>query len=288
MYVSVNDVQLFFDVESAGLVPDGLQMRARPTLIVLQGGPGFDHGFFGPDHSPIADSAQVIYLDHRGNGRSSPDTTQHWTLDQWADDLAAFLDVLEIEHPVILGMSFGGFVAMNFATRYPQRLSKLVLTSTSARLRPERSLAVFERLGGAQARDAAEAMFNGVNEETASEFFRHCLPLYSLAALDPDRFARVRSPPELFRHLLEGILPQMDSLPALAKITCATLVMCGENDPITPIGDSADIADALGKNLAGFIRVAGARHFLRFDAPDVYFGHLRAFIESDADKHKRD
>ena len=72
--------------------------------------------------------------------------------------------------------------------------------------------------------------------------------------------------------------------PALARITCPTLVFCGEDDPITPIEDAADIAQALGKSLAGFVRVAGARHFLRFDAPDEYFGHLRAFIESTAVK----
>src|SRR5215470_6493860 len=70
MRVLVNDVRLFFDVEGAGLVPDGPIMRKRPTLLLLHGGPGFDHSTFKPAYSSLAECAQVIYLDHRGNGWS--------------------------------------------------------------------------------------------------------------------------------------------------------------------------------------------------------------------------
>ena len=70
MHVLVNGVRLFFDVEGAKLVPDGPVMRERPTLLLLHGGPGFDHTIYKPAYSALADIAQVIYLDHRGNGRS--------------------------------------------------------------------------------------------------------------------------------------------------------------------------------------------------------------------------
>ena len=70
MRVQVGDGRLFFDVEGAKLVPDGPKMRERPTLLLLHGGPGFDHSNFKPDLSPLAEVAQVIYLDHRSNGRS--------------------------------------------------------------------------------------------------------------------------------------------------------------------------------------------------------------------------
>jgi len=67
----VDGARLFFDVEGAGLIPDGPQMRAKPTLLLLHGGPGFDHALYKPALSALADVAQVVYLDHRGNGRSS-------------------------------------------------------------------------------------------------------------------------------------------------------------------------------------------------------------------------
>ena len=70
MHVSVNGVRLFFDVEGAKYVPDGPAMREKPTLLLLHGGPGFDHSIYKPAYSALADIAQIIYLDHRGNGRS--------------------------------------------------------------------------------------------------------------------------------------------------------------------------------------------------------------------------
>ena len=70
MWVQVNGVRLFFDVEGAGLVPDGPRMREKPTVVLLHGGPGFDHSIYKPAFSSLADVAQVVFLDHRGNGRS--------------------------------------------------------------------------------------------------------------------------------------------------------------------------------------------------------------------------
>src|SRR5260370_12938559 len=70
MHVSVNGVRLFFDVEGAKLVPDGPVMREKPTLLMLHGGPGSDHSIYRPAYSALADVAQIVYLDHRGNRRS--------------------------------------------------------------------------------------------------------------------------------------------------------------------------------------------------------------------------
>src|SRR5207302_3212698 len=70
MHVSVNGVRLFFDVEGAKFVPDGPVMREKPVLLMLHGGPGFDHSIYRPAYSALADIAQIVYLDDRGNGRS--------------------------------------------------------------------------------------------------------------------------------------------------------------------------------------------------------------------------
>ena len=57
MHVFVNGVRLFFDVEGAKLVPDGPAMREKPTLLLLHGGPGFDHSIYKPAYSALADIA---------------------------------------------------------------------------------------------------------------------------------------------------------------------------------------------------------------------------------------
>jgi len=133
MFAQVNGARLFFDVEGAGLVPDGPQMRAKPTLLLLHGGPGFDHTLYRPAFSALADIAQVIYLDHRGNGRSSRDDPAAWNLSQWEDDARAFCDVLGIEKPIVYGASFGGMVARSCVRdAIPEHPGKLILVSTEA------------------------------------------------------------------------------------------------------------------------------------------------------------
>ena len=70
MHILINGVKLFFDVDGAKLVPDGPVMREKPTLLLLHGGPGFDHASFKPLYAPLTEHFQLIYLEHRGNGRS--------------------------------------------------------------------------------------------------------------------------------------------------------------------------------------------------------------------------
>ena len=102
----------FVDVVGAGLDPTPAAMVAKPTLLLLHGGPGFDHSGFRPFFDRFADTHQVVLYDHRGNGRSDGwDNPSNWNLDRWADDVVALCEALGIERPVVLGQSFGGFVA---------------------------------------------------------------------------------------------------------------------------------------------------------------------------------
>ena len=124
MFVEINGARLFFDTEGSGLVPDGPQMRAKPTLLLLHGGPGFDHTLYRPAFSALADIAQIVYLDHRGNGRSSGNDPVTWNLAQWAGDVKAFCGALGIEKPIVYGASFGRMVALSYATRHPEHPGK--------------------------------------------------------------------------------------------------------------------------------------------------------------------
>lgn len=115
MFVEVNGAKLYFDVEGASLVPDDKRMREKPTLLLLHGGPGADHSIYKPAFSALSDVAQVIYLDHRGNGRSDECGSETWNLTQWGDDVKGFCDSLGIERPIVLGTSFGGYVALSLS-----------------------------------------------------------------------------------------------------------------------------------------------------------------------------
>ena len=118
---------------------------------------------------PLSEWAQVVVYDHRGNGRSDAGPREKWTLEQWGDDVASFCDALDIEKPVVVGSSFGGFVAMSYAGRHPDHPSKLVLDSTSARLVIERMFPVFDRLGGPAAVEAARKFWTDPSAENLLE-----------------------------------------------------------------------------------------------------------------------
>ena len=162
-------VRLFIDVVGSALAPEPDAMRERPVLLALHGGPGFDHSVLRPWFDRFSDTHQVIYLDHRGNGRSDGgDDPASWTLDVWADDIARLCAALELPQIALLGLSFGGAVALHAAARHPTLIKRLVLISTNAKKDLPAMLAVFERRGGPEARTAAERYWTAPKSMVAS------------------------------------------------------------------------------------------------------------------------
>ena len=286
MRVLVNGVRLFFDVEGAGLVPDGATMRERPTLLMLHGGPGFDHSIYKPAFSALADIAQVVYLDHRGNGRSDPGARETWTLAQWADDVRGFCDAVGIERPIVLGVSFGGTVAIAYATRYPEHPAKLILVSTegAGRTHLDRRVALFERFGGPEVGALARRRFleGDTDPATLEEWMRRAFPLYTRKPRDPAVGQRAVLRPEVTHWFTRagGEAHTFDFLPQLSRVRCPTLLLGGEDDPMTPVECQADIASALPAHLVRFERFAGCGHGVVGDAPERAMATIRAFITS--------
>ena len=278
MKIQVNGVRIYVDVDGPGLVPDGPTMRERPTLLLLHGGPGLDHSPFKLELSVLRDEMQLVYLDHRGNGRSDRASPETWTLEQWADDVRGVCDVLGIERPFVLGQSFGGFVAQTYAARHPEHPAGLIFSSTSGRFARERNLAVFERLGGAAARDAAIAFYADPSPSSLGPFVRECMPHYNRHFSDPDGLARTVLNTDVLLHFFREVYPGCDLLPGLRKIQCPTLVLGGEDDPTTPIEDQVDIARAVPEDRLEFHRFADCGHGAYRDQPDTAIPILRTFV----------
>jgi proline iminopeptidase len=93
MFATIRGTRLYVDIEGAGLFPDGPVMRERPVAFIINSGPGTDHSGFKPVMSPLSNIAQLVYFDHRGQGRSGradPDADPaRFTLDQNVEDMEA-------------------------------------------------------------------------------------------------------------------------------------------------------------------------------------------------------
>jgi proline iminopeptidase len=285
MHVSVNGVRLFFDVEGAKFAPDGPIMRERPTLLMLHGGPGADHSIYRPAYSALSDLAQIIYLDHRGNGRSDDGPRESWNLAQWGDDVRAFCDALGIADPIVFGASFGGMIALSYATRHPAHPAKLVLISTEAAggSYVERRVELFERFGGPEAGALARRRFlelRGHPDQASLDAWRRlAMPHYTRIPRDPDAARRMISRPEVLSWFSKPG-GESSSFNMLAdRIQCPTLVLGGEDDPIHPIESQADIAAALPAHLVQFERFANCRHAVVPDAPERAMAVMRDFIQ---------
>lgn len=283
MRILVNGVRLFVDVEGAGLVAEGSVMREKPTMIVLHGGPGADHSIFKPAFSQLSDLAQIIYVDHRGNGRSEDGDPKHWTLDQWADDIFALCQTLGIKEPIIFGASFGSFVAQAYATKYPGHLRALILAATTAHVDFETIFAAFGRIAGPLAGQVARAYWSDPTPERRQAYFENCLPHYSVAPPDPDMMQRmtVKNPVAMHFNGPNNEMGRFDFRAALNRLTCPALILSGDRDPMMPVPFSDVLLTSLGNARATHHTLPDAGHLLEYDQPEVFFAHLRRFISED-------
>lgn len=110
--------------------------------------------------------------------------------------MRALCDALGIADPIVLGASFGGMVAMSYATRHPEHPAKLVLISTEAvgGSYPERRVALFERFGGAEAGALARQRFleaQGHPDQASIDAWRRlAMPLYTRLPRNADALRR--------------------------------------------------------------------------------------------------
>lgn len=280
MRIGVRGTRLFIDVTGLSRPLAGDRLGERPTIVVVHGGPGMDHSLLKPLFLPCAEEAQVIWVDLRGHGRSDPAPPEEWTLAQWAEDLAALIEVLDLDAPVLAGASIGGTAAA-LAAAGGARVGALVLASTPVGHRIDEMLAVFERLGGVPARTVAERHWEQPSVEAAQEYARICMPLYAREPLPPEVMARAVLRPEIARRFYATTAWRTFDLCAVADaIRCPTLVVSGTDDPVAPHVVARELVASLPAGVGRLESVRHARHVLFSDAPESVRGAAMAFVRA--------
>lgn len=286
MRIAVNDTELYFDVEGAGLVPDEMAMRERPTIVALHGGPGFDHTYFKPFLGPLADTAQIVYLDLRGQGRSARPPLESCTLERMADDVAACCRALGLARPTVLGHSAGGFVALTLAVRHPDIAGRLIPASSSP-AGTGGDPAALERRAGAEGVAIAGRVFGGdFSDATMADFIRVVMPTYLHAPDAPAAWpilaaiARSGFNAELAGYFFAHQIGRYDLRARLGAIAVPTLVIVGESDWVC--APDASRAIAAGIPGAELVILPEAGHFPFGERPEAFAAAVRRFIAAPA------
>ena len=283
MRAAIRGTEIYFDVEGAGLVPDGARMVERPVAFVIHGGPGGDHSGFKPGYSALTDTMQLVYFDHRGQGRSARGDPSRYTLEENVEDMEALRRHLGLGRIVSLGTSYGGMVAMAHAARYPEAVSHLVAMVTAARGTIDRATEILRERGTPEQRAIGERLWAGDFEDEAAvkAFFRVMGPLYARkhdsAAAEDGILRAIHTHEPLNRAFMpEGVLRRFDLRPVLPRITARTLIIAGAHDWICPPEFSEEIHALIPGS--EYVVFGESSHSLRVDEPERLFATLREFV----------
>ncbi len=276
MHADVNGTRLWFDVDGQGLVPDGSEMRRRPTVVLVHGGPGvYDHSYFKPDFARLAEHAQVVYLDLRGHGRSDWGDAAAWSFEMCADDIRAFCDSVGIHRPIVLGHSMGGPIALLYGARHQGHAAGLIVLSGFARWDMPRMVEGFRRIAGDDVAELAGRSY--VGEDVSDEEWAPVFAAFGPHLPNEEREAGTPQNLDLNLYGME-LMRRLDIVDQLVRVTSPTLVCVGELDPVTPIGAAEEIVGALPERVGQLEIVAGAGHFPWLDAADPFWSIITDFV----------
>src|ERR1700722_14385156 len=281
--ISLGDVSLWFDVSGPSVIPQGDTTVERPVLVAVHGGPGLDHLTVKSALGPLAEDFQVVYFDLRGHGRSEHSSAEFWNMRTWADDLRRLCDALGLRKPIVLGSSFGGFVALTYAALFPDHPGGVILASTTGGHHDQqRVIEAFGRLGGPEAAAVAQRTYADETGDSRAEFLRVCYPLYSgtpgWAEESRQLQARMIQNMDVALHSSTQEVHAFDPWSVIGAVRCPVLVLVGEDDPICPLPVVEELAGQLPAETPRLVRLPGARHTIFRDRPDLAFPAVRNFV----------
>jgi len=282
MRAKIRDTEIYFDIEGAGLVVDGPRLRSKRVAFLIHGGPGADHTSYKPTFSPLSHKMQLVYFDHRGQGRSARGPKETYTLDNNVEDMEALRQYLGLDKIVVLGSSYGGMVALSYAVRYPQNVSHLIVIATVADSRfLTRAQEILAKRGTEEQKAIAQRLWDGAfeNEEQLREYFQVMMPMYSLT-YDPnsrqEAWNRTILSPDAINIAFGGFLRSYNVLDQLYKITSPTLVIGGRHDWICPPEFSEEIAKEIPNSDLRIFENSG--HLIRVDEPEALRDAIAGFL----------
>jgi proline iminopeptidase len=274
--ISIRDISLFVKVTGKGY-----------PLLLMHGGPGVDHTTMLP-LSPCADRFTLIFYDHRGNGRSAGIDITSMTWENLTADAEALRETLGFDRWAVLGQSFGGMVALEYALRYPHRLSHLILLDTCGDIwwvqenAPEM---LAQRGYDAATVQLARRFYNGqiqpeemtlAMRKFGSAYYHHLSPFQ--LAHQVILGLRMKTRPEALIFGYSQLLKGWTVMDRLNEIDLPTLVVAGRDDFQFPPEHQEEIAAGIPNARLQIIERAG--HNAHSERPAEVIAAIREFIST--------
>lgn len=221
----------------------------------------------------LTDVARVLTPDSRGFGRSPQPDGAEPTLDAYADDVAQLLDRAGLDTVVLGGLSMGGYVAMAFARRHPDRLRGLVLADTKAGADPPAAADNRRRIADLLTADPRSTVL-------VEEILPKLLGTTTTTER-PDLVAQVQAwvgaaPAAGAAWAQRAMAARPDSFATLRAVAVPALVVVGEEDELSPVTDAEAMTVALPD--ADLVTIPGAGHLSAVERPAEFTAALRAFL----------
>jgi pimeloyl-ACP methyl ester carboxylesterase len=259
-----------FTIDAPNGPVSGFQTGNGPPVVLIAG-LGSTSRIWGNLPAVMGRHFRVIAIDNRGVGGSTDGG--RFSLRGAAEDLEAVLDALAVQRAALLGASMGGVIALTAALKIPDRISRLVIASSAARLsvHGRRLLETLQDLLVYAPPDRAGAAlmtlaFSPSFHERFAGFVEDADRLYG-----PDESD------------LPGILVQLDHLlqgwdlrSDLPSIDLPVLVLCGDRDPVVAPEDTAELAELIPG--AELIRIPGAAHSVLAEGGELVLEQVTAFL----------
>jgi proline iminopeptidase len=249
-----------------------------PPCLVMHGGLGFDHTYLHPWLDPLGDTLELIYYDHRGNGRCARPDKDTMTHKQFALDAAALASYLSHDKVAVLGHSYGGFIGLEFALRHPDRVSHLILLDTAPAMNyPDEIMENAVRQGATD-----EIMAVLTEEWTSDEDMRKGFPIiWPLYFRSFDQAIAEKllenAIVTTYGKAREGEISAYNVTPRLGEIQCPTLVLVGRYDFVCPPSQAHILHDGIPNSELMIFEDSG--HLPYVEEADAFFTTVRDWIK---------
>ncbi len=269
--------------------------RGEP-LLVLHGGPALSHAYLFSGLSPLADVAKVVFFDQRGCGRSSKPADGRYDMATMAADVEGVRRSLHLGPVNVLGFSFGGMLAQEYALRYPESLRRLIVAGAGPS-----GADINRRLH--EVRAAAPASVRAVVDrfEAMGPFTGDAYPPEYAAAADeayrPYSFHRLPAPPpevagalaqiafDVYKVVwgdrgefeVTGVLRDWDRRADLPRIRVPALILLGRYD-LTSVDTAREMGRRIPRSRVVVFEDSG--HFMYLEEPEKFLAEVRAFLRA--------